>query len=117
MKKIYKNLILNHKFDGGKIFLNGGNKFYLYFELKDIKHAEELFEEMLETFETLKNHEKIKILLCCTSGLTTNFFKEKLNEAAEILSLDYEFYAVSFSKIYSEAFPTQKWRNIFCSDK
>ena len=134
----YRNWILSHKIEDGKIQLNGKNilietkfargevnfyqlevtivemsvtnisddenKFYLHFELKDLNHAEELFGEMLETLESLKSQQKLKILLCCTSGLTTNFFKDKLNEAAQLLSLNYEFNAVSFSKLYSNAF-------------
>ncbi len=83
---------------------DGENKFYLHFELKDLEHARELFTEMIETVESLKIRRKTKILLCCTSGLTTNFFKDKLNEAAELLSLDFEFNAVSFSKLYNRAF-------------
>ena len=70
------------------------NKFYLHFELKDLSHAKELFKEMLEVLESLEKQPKIKILLCCTSGLTTNFFKDKLNEASKILSLNFEFNAV-----------------------
>lgn len=134
----YKNWILSHKIEGGKIRQSGENikietkyargeanfydlevtivemsvtnlsddenKFYLHFELKDLDHAKELFEEMLETLESLKSQQKLKILLCCTSGLTTNFFKDKLNEAAQLLSLNYEFNAVSFSKLYGTAF-------------
>ena len=136
--KDYRNWILSHSVEGGKIHQNGenilietklargeinfyelevtivemsatsldddDNKFYLHFELKDLDHAKELFGEMLETIESLKNQQKIKILLCCTSGLTTNYFKDKLNEAAQLLSLNYEFNAVSFSKLYSTSF-------------
>lgn len=80
------------------------NKFYLHFELKDLSHAKELFKEMLEVLESLEKQPKIKILLCCTSGLTTNFFKDKLNEASKILSLNFEFNAVSFSKLYATAY-------------
>lgn len=80
------------------------NKFYLHFELRELEYAEELFAEMLETLTELKNQQKLKILLSCTGGLTTNFFAEKLNEAAQLLSLDYEFAAVPFHKLYSVAF-------------
>ena len=117
--KDYRNWILSHSVEGGKIHQNGenilietklargeinfyelevtivemsatsldddDNKFYLHFELKDLDHAKELFGEMLETIESLKNQQKIKILLCCTSGLTTNYFKDKLNEAVTFI--------------------------------
>ena len=80
------------------------NKFYLHFELRELAYAEELFAEMLETLTNLKNQQKTKILLSCTGGLTTGFFADKLNEAAALLSLDYEFNAVPFHKLYNVAF-------------
>ena len=43
-------------------------------------------------------------MLSCTGGLTTGYFAQKLNEAAELLSLDYKFDAVPFHKLYSAAF-------------
>ena len=79
------------------------NKFYLHFELRDLAYAEELFAEMLETIADLKSKQKLKILLSCTGGLTTNFFAEKLNDAANLLSLNYEFAAVPFHKLYEVA--------------
>jgi cellobiose-specific phosphotransferase system component IIB len=79
------------------------NKFYLHFELRDLAYAEELFAEMLETIIELKNHQKLKILLSCTGGMTTSYFAEKLNDAANLLSLNYEFNAVPFYKLYEVA--------------
>ena len=83
---------------------DGENKFYLHFELKDLAYAQELFGEMIDTLEDLKNQQKLKILLSCTGGLTTGFFADKLNDAAKILALDYEFAAVPFHKLYSVGF-------------
>lgn len=83
------------------------NKFYLHFELKDLPHAQELFTEMRDTLLELRDKQKLKLLLCCTSGMTTGFFREKLNEAAELLSLDYEFDAVPFHKLYEAGFDYQ----------
>ena len=83
---------------------DGENKFYLHFELKDFEYACELFCEMAETLAELKNQQSVKILLSCTGGLTTGYFAQKLNEAAELLSLDYRFDAVPFHKLYSAAF-------------
>ncbi len=80
------------------------NKFYLHFELRDLAYAEELFAEMLDTIIDLKSKQKLKILLSCTGGMTTGYFAEKLNEAAELLSLNYEFNAVPFYKLYEVAF-------------
>ena len=83
--------------------LQGENKFYLHFELRDLKTAEKFFAEMLQTLKDLQSKKITKILLSCTSGLTTGFFADKLNSAAKILSLDLEFSAVPFNKISTVA--------------
>ena len=80
------------------------NKYYLHFELKDLAHAQKLFEDMLDVLFELKDQQKTKILLCCTSGLTTSFFKEKLNEAANLFGMNFEFNAVNFSQLYKAGF-------------
>ena len=83
---------------------DGENKFYLHFELKDLNYARELFDDMTETLIGLKEKRIIKILLTCTGGLTTGFFADKINEAAKMLSLNYEFAAVPFPRLYEVAF-------------
>ena len=86
---------------------DGENKFYLHFELKYLDHAQELFAEMLDTLLGLESKQKLRILLCCTSGMTTSFFRDKLSEAAELLTLDYEFSAVPFHQLYQAGFDCQ----------
>ena len=44
----------------------------------------------------------VKVLLCCTSALTTSYFAEQLNNAAKILSLNYIFEAVSYDRVYEK---------------
>lgn len=75
-------------------------KFFLHFALNDEEHAHDLFHEMVTVLSELKEKQKTKILLCCTSGLTTSFFTAKLNEVSETLGLDYEFNAVSITEVY-----------------
>lgn len=75
-------------------------KFFLHFQLNDEEHAQDLFRELVTVLSELKEKQKTKILLCCTSGLTTSFFTAKLNEVSETLGLDYEFNAVSISEVY-----------------
>lgn len=77
-------------------------KFYLHFELKDEEHAKQLFEEMIDTLRNLKNEKTLKVLLSCSSGLTTSMFAENLKSVAEMLGLDYEFNAVAYLNIYEE---------------
>lgn len=78
--------------------------FYLHFELKDLEHAKELFNEMIAAMEGLKKARGINVLLCCTSGITTNYFKSRMAEASEVLELDYTFNAVSYNKLYTHAY-------------
>ncbi len=67
--------------------------FHLHFELTDLNRAEELFEEMLEVLLKQGTRETQTVLLCCTTGLTTMMFAEKLSISAASLSLGYTFVA------------------------
>lgn len=82
----------------------GDNEFYLHFRLEDKEHADSLFKEMRQTLINLRVKKKIRILLSCTSGMTTSYFASELTKAAETLRIDYEFSAVSFSRIYEKGF-------------
>lgn len=77
--------------------------FYLHFQMHTLEHAMKLFDEMLECVQELTAKPPVKVLLSCTSGLTTGFFAQKLNESAQLLSLNYEFSAVSYSNLYQTA--------------
>ena len=78
-------------------------KFYLHFQLKEEAHAKDLTRQMLHTLVSLKSKKAIRVVLTCSSALTTSFFAQKLNEAAEVLNLDMSFNAVSIDRIYQEA--------------
>ena len=78
-------------------------KFYLHFQIKTLKHAVQLYNEMLGCIENLILHPQIKILLTCSSGLTTSFFASKLNEASRILNLNYSIDAVGYNNLYKVA--------------
>ena len=71
--------------------------------MKNMKHALELFNEMLEIIQTLVNRPQVKILLSCSGGLTTGFFAMKLNECAKLLDKDFKFEAVAFNKLIETA--------------
>lgn len=79
--------------------------FYLHFELQDLKHAEELFDEMLTVLIGLKDRQRSKIIICCSSALTSSYFAEKIKEACALMNLDYEFEAVSYDRLLTERFP------------
>lgn len=77
--------------------------FYLHFQLHSLKHAVELFHEMMDTMKTLVTKPKTRILLSCSSGLTTGFFAEKLNEAVKLLDANYQFNAKAYSELFDHA--------------
>jgi len=79
-------------------------EFYLHFNAGDKEHAEDLFHNMIETLLKLENRKTVKVLLSCTSALTTSYFAEELNNAAKMLKMDYEFNAADHNKIYNIGF-------------
>ena len=72
--------------------------FFLHFVLEDLARAQELFQEMSQALESEMDAFVTKVLLCCTSGMTTTFFASKMGEVARGLSLPYEFSAMSFDR-------------------
>lgn len=78
--------------------------FYLHFELQEIGHAKELFDEMMRVLGNVKQKKRKKILLCCTSGLTTSFFVMKLQEACRVLELELDFQAVDYNRLFMSGF-------------
>lgn len=77
-------------------------KFYLHFELNDEEHAKQLYGEMIETLNRLKDEKTVKVLLSCSSGLTTSMFAQQLNSTVELLGMDYHFDAVAYTNIYDD---------------
>lgn len=69
-------------------------KFFLHFELDDEARAKELFAQLTATLQEQDLYDTTRVLLCCTAGLTTTMFANKLQEAAKTLSLDYLFEAL-----------------------
>lgn len=78
--------------------------FYLHFDLQELERAKELLDEMLEALKKEISNKDINILLCCTSGITTSYLKEKLNDAAKLLNLPYHFEATYYKIIHQEAY-------------
>lgn len=81
--------------------LNHEPEFYLHFQMETMKHAVELFYEMLECIKKLVHKPTTKILFSCSGGLTTSYFADKMNEASRLLFLDYEASAVSYSDLFN----------------
>ena len=79
-------------------------KFFLHFQTDEEEHAKSLFAEMVDVLVSLKEQQSTQILLCCSAGLTTSFFAEKLNETAKAMDLDYVFSAKDVDSVYTEGF-------------
>ena len=77
--------------------------FFLHFELREEDYAKELFDEMIETLEELRERKNVQVLLSCTSALTTGLMAERLNEAASLVSGQFHFDAVPFPELYEKA--------------
>lgn len=75
-------------------------KFFLHFQAIEEEHSKDLFNEMIDSLLALKDVQTTKVLLCCTAGMTTTFFAEKMNEVSRVLELDYVFNAVSVNEVY-----------------
>ena len=83
--------------------INGENEFYLHFQFNTFEHAMHLFEEMVDCIKNIIEKPVLKVLLSCSSGLTTSLYAEMLKEAAGVLNLDMEFNAVAVSELATEA--------------
>ena len=75
-------------------------EFYLHFQMKTLKHAIALYQEMLESMQLCSDKPQVKILLCCSGGLTTSFFALKMNEAYQVLEMNVEVSAIGYTKLY-----------------
>lgn len=77
--------------------------FFIHFQMNNFHHALGLLYDMRLCLQRLTTSKKTKVLLSCTSGLTTGFFAEKLNEGVQLLNKDFEFNAVSYGNLYDMA--------------
>ncbi|MBR3313632.1 MAG: hypothetical protein IKG18_05775 [Atopobiaceae bacterium] len=74
---------------------DGSSLFFLHFELQDTERAMQLFLQMVDTLEKRRNREVRHVLLCCTCGMTTTYFANKLNEVSIEQDAGYDFQATS----------------------
>ena len=79
---------------------DGTDKFYLHFLMEDMNYMKSLFNEMKEVFLKLQEERKVRVLLFCTSGMTTGLFVNRINE---VIGLTKDPYVVDYCperKIY-----------------
>lgn len=73
---------------------SGEALFFLHFELEDLVRAQNLFAEMRLAYEKTLHTDVRHVLLCCSCGITTTFFANKLNDTARDLGVGYDFCAM-----------------------
>ena len=61
--------------------------FYLHFKFRNFHFCTDMFKRMIDKLveEEVK---EIKILLCCTGGMTTGFFAQKMNQYCTLNSIN-----------------------------
>ena len=72
---------------------DGSSLFFLHFELEDLDRARRQFAEMASVLERSLLQDPVRVLLCCTCGMTTTFFASKLNDLASEFDLGFDFSA------------------------
>lgn len=73
--------------------------FYLHYKMVNIAQCRTLFHEF---YTALKNQSIIpprKILLCCSGGLTTSLFAQKLQELIHLEKLNFQVDAVGYHQL------------------
>lgn len=73
--------------------------FYLHYKLVSLSQGQKLFYDF---YESLTKHTKtppLKILLCCSGGLSSSFFANKLAELISLKHLNYEIIPIGFYQL------------------
>ena len=81
----------------------GEKIFYLHFQLTYFNHAVELFKEMLNCALEATNKPQVSVLLCCSGGLTTTLFANKMQSLAKLENYPYEIHATGYSRLFEIA--------------
>lgn len=74
--------------------------FYLHFQLTHLNHAVELFRELIDCALEVTVQPQVKILLCCSGGLSTTLFASKMMELVKLKNLPYKIEASSYVRLY-----------------
>lgn len=84
------------------IFENGKLLFYLHYQFNNLYFAKVFFEKMVyKLYE--KQAKKRNILLCCSGGMTTGYFAQKINRCCRLNHLPYHVDATAqyqLEKVY-----------------
>lgn len=77
----------------------GNQLFYLHYELIDLKQAQKLFYDFYEALTKYQKHPPLKVIICCSGGLSSTFFATKLAELISLKHLNYEIIPIGFYQL------------------
>lgn len=69
--------------------------FYLHFQLRGFGFAKDMYKRMIDKLVEDIEVEERDILLCCTGGMTTSFFAEKMNKYCHLNQMPYHIFATA----------------------
>ena len=92
----YENDIIEMQITSTK---NEEVEFYLHFQFQNFLHAKDLFLQMNSTLKQIAESKTIKVLLSCSSALTTSMFASMLEESAKENHLDMHFEAAPITDL------------------
>lgn len=87
------------------IYENNNLLFYLHYELNHLHLAVDYFGRMIEQMFITSKHRQTQVLLCCTGGMTTSYFAEKLNNYCRLNHINVQVNATAvyhLSDIYQK---------------
>ena len=73
--------------------------FYLHYELKHLHLAINYFNQFINQLLIQTNQKQLNILLCCSGGMTTSYFADKLNDYIHLNQLPIHVDATAFYHI------------------
>lgn len=73
--------------------------FYLHYKMVNIAQCRNLFHEFYTALKSQSILPPRKILLCCSGGLTTSFFAQKMQELITLEKLNFQVDAVGFHQL------------------
>lgn len=75
--------------------------FYLHYQLVNLSQGQKLFYDFYEALTKHRKQFPVKIVLCCSGGLSSTFFATKLAELISLKHLNYEIIPIGFYQLDS----------------
>ncbi|MGX8680378.1 MAG: PTS sugar transporter subunit IIB [bacterium] len=86
-----------------EIYEEGQLIFYLHYNMDHYHIAVDLFHQMIKRMVITERQEARRILLCCSGGMTSSYFKMKMNEYFILNHIPYICEASSFDEMMEVA--------------